>query len=107
MCVFGGSKNLLYPPKIVSVCFCGSKIFFILPQNCKTESAKFHEILTTVGVGRGLKTFLYPPEIVSVYVFGESKNFSILLQNFKTESAKFHEILTSVCVGGCKTFLYP
>ena len=90
MCVFGGSKN-----------------FFILPQNCKTESAKFHEILTTVGVGRGLKTFLYPPEIVSVYVFGESKNFFIPLQNCKTESAKFHEILTSVCVGGCKTFLYP
>ena len=32
----------------------------------KTESAKFHEILTSVCVWGGSKTFLYPPQIVSV-----------------------------------------
>ena len=66
----------------------GSKHFFHTPQNCKTESAKFHEILTGVCVG-GSKNIFYTP------------------QNCKTESAKFHEILTSVCVGGSKKVYTP
>ena len=61
MCILGGLKTL-----------------FIPPQNCRTESAKFHEILTSVCVG-GLKTFLYPPKLL-VCVFGEG---------LKTETGKF------------------
>ena len=61
----------------------------------KTESGKFHEILTSVCGGS--KDFLYPPKIVSVCVWEGG---------LKTQSAKFHEILTSV-LGGLKTFLYP
>ena len=72
MCVFWGVLNT----------------FFIPPPNCKTESAKFHEILTGVCVG-GSKNIFYTP------------------QNCKTESAKFHEILTSVCVEGSKKLYTP
>ena len=83
----------------------GGLKLFIPPQNCKIESAKFHEILTSVCVGGCLKTFLYPQKLL--VCMGGLKLF-IPPQNCKTESAKFHEILTSVCVGGClKTFLYP
>ena len=58
----------------------GSKNVFIPPQNCKTESAKFHEILTSVCVG-GSKNFFIPPKIVSVCVFGGG--------GLKTETGKF------------------
>ena len=69
---FWGSKNFFLPHKIVCVCFEGSKNFFIPSQNCKTESAKFHEILTSVCFG-GSKNFFIPPKIVSVCL-GGSKN---------------------------------
>ena len=58
----------------------GLKTFYTLPQNCKTESAKFHEIVTSVCVGGGLKTFLYPPKLL-VCVFFEG--------GLKTETGKF------------------
>ena len=63
----------------------GSKNFFIPPQSCKTEGAKFHEILTSVCVLGGLKTFLYPVPKLLVCVC----------------------VCVCVCLGGLKTFLYP
>ena len=85
----GGSKNFFIPPEKLLVCG-GSKNLFIPPQNCKTESAKFHEILTSVCVGRGLKTFLYPPKIVSVCVWGglktETGKLLLHFQNSKSSN---------------------
>ena len=115
--VCGGSKTFLYPSKKLLVCVWGSKNFYTPPKllvcvwgGLKTESSKFHEILTSVCGGS--KTFLYPSKKLLVCVWG-SKNFlyppkivSVCVGGLKTESSKFHEILTSVC-GGSKTFLYP
>ena len=56
----------------------GSKNFFYTtPKNCKTESAKFHEILTSVCGGS--KNFLYPPQKLLVCVG----------RGLKTETGKF------------------
>ena len=69
----GGSKNFLYPPKTVSVW-----------GGLKTESTKFHEILTSVCGGS--KNFYIPPKIVSVCVGGGLKTatgkFLLHFQNF-------------------------
>ena len=69
----GGSKNFLYPP----------------PPNCKTESGKFHEILTSVCGGS--KNFFIPPKIVSVCVEGgglktETGKFLLHFQNSKSSN---------------------
>ena len=86
----GGLKFFLYPPEKFLVCWGG----------LKTESGKFHEILTSVwGVLKlfytnplekllvcveGSKLFITPPKLL------------VCWGGLKTESAKFHEILTSV-----------
>ena len=55
-----GDLKLFIPPKLLVCVFGGSKTF-LYPQNCQTESAKFHEILTSVCV-EGSENFLYPPQ---------------------------------------------
>ena len=50
------SKNFFIPPEKVLVCVWG--------EGLKTETGKFHEILTSVC--GGLKTFLYPQKNFSV-----------------------------------------
>ena len=67
----------------------GLKTFYT-PQNCKTESGKFHERLTSVCVG-DLKTFYTPPKIVSVCVGGlktETGKFLLHFQNSKLSNRR-------------------
>ena len=71
----GGLKLFYTPPKLL-VCVGG----------LKTESGKFHEIITSVW--GGLKTLYPPPEKLLVYVWGgglktETGKFLLHFQNFK------------------------
>ena len=66
--ILGGSKTF-YTPHIFSVCFLGGLKLFYTPQNCQTESAKFHEILTSVCV-EGSKTFYIPPKLLVCVFLG-------------------------------------
>ena len=85
---WGGLKKIFIPPKNVSVCLGeGGLKTFLYPQNCKTESGKFHEILTSVCVGVS-KNFLYPPQIVSVWgvLKTETGKFLLHFQNSKSSN---------------------
>ena len=46
--MWGGGLKTFYTPQKLLVCGRSKNIFYNPPKYCKTESAKFHEILTSV-----------------------------------------------------------
>ena len=70
----------------------GSKNFFISPQNCKTESAKFHEILTSVW-GESKNFFIpHPQKIVCVWVGGLKTGTGIFLLHFQNSASRVIDV---------------